>query len=287
MTSSPVCRLCGQEGKLSLSHVVPAFMIRAVEHQKQKGEASLPHVMHLPAHGDVREVQGGSWERKAGVKEYLFCAACELKISGWESYAREFLYGRDPGQPKKQVLSARQIVGTGISPFGQPESVRVCQADYTKFKLFQMSLLYRAVIAPGDWGRRLLLSNRETARLRDMLNRADPGEQADFPCTMMSLDTEHLPLEGVAQTPYGIRQGKTVTNIYVVGGYIWMFEASRWHLTQLSQYALLPPSGEFLLMDAGAEVVAKKLWERVHADDPTFHLREIKCVARGGLALSG
>ena len=266
MASPSTCRLCKREGKLALSHILPAFILRGIEYPKLKGAQYQPHVVHVPAltsADDAREVQSGSWERSAGVKEYLFCSDCEGKISGWESYAREFLYSRDAGQPQKRPLLAAKVIPTGVSSYGRPESVRICRAEYVPFKLFQMSILYRAAVCTGDWGRRVQVSNRATARLRDMLHRSDPGQQDDFPCCMMNLDIGHIPLEAATQTPYTVKEGKVTTSIFVFGGYAWLYETSL-SRSNLAKHSLLPSSGEFLLFDAGGEVVAEQLWHRVH-----------------------
>lgn len=76
----------------------------------------------------------------------------------------------------------RELPDTSAAKAG--DVVRVTGVDYKRFKLFQLSLLWRAGVArqPSFAGVEL---GRHEAKLRGMLLSGQPGEPMDYPCLLI------------------------------------------------------------------------------------------------------
>jgi hypothetical protein len=84
--------------------------------------------------------------------EPLLCYDCEQKSSAFEDYAKRFFYGSsDPIRLSLPLL---------------PDPVFT--ADYKKMKLFQLSILWRAAEATGEFFSAVILPTHHRERLRQM-----------------------------------------------------------------------------------------------------------------------
>src|SRR5436190_785668 len=112
----PPCALCRNDRELRHSHVIPEFMYQPLYDEKHKFW--------------VLSASETSWQEQKGLREYLLCNACEVKISRWETYTSRLLSNRVPTVAKRSG-----------------DLIWVDGADYTQFKLFQLSILWRAAVS--------------------------------------------------------------------------------------------------------------------------------------------
>jgi hypothetical protein len=74
---------------------------------------------------------------------------CEAKIGKWEDYARNVLYGRAPG-PDIRKLDIGESITDRLGPRDMAakyfRDLRQTTVDYKRFKLFELSILWRAGI---------------------------------------------------------------------------------------------------------------------------------------------
>jgi hypothetical protein len=138
------CNLCRTTAPLCRSHILPEFLYRPLYDEKHR-------------HFVVRAGQNATQLAQRGLTEKLLCSACEQRFSRYEKYAAEVMTGRMGHRYKNQ---GRRIVITGL--------------DYEKFKLFQMSILWRAAVSSLDFFRLVTLGPHQEA-LREMLLSDDPG----------------------------------------------------------------------------------------------------------------
>lgn len=101
-----------------------------------------------------------------GLREHLLCGACETQLSIYEGYSSRIIKSV-PSFPRDRTGNFL------ITP----------KVDYKKFKLFQMSILWRASIANGPWFASVNLGNQEE-RLRKMIYEGKPGMSHNFGCVM-------------------------------------------------------------------------------------------------------
>jgi hypothetical protein len=78
----------------------------------------------------------------------------------------------------------------------------VFTADYKKMKLFQLSILWRAAEATGEFFSAVILPTHHRERLRQMLLTENPGADHEYFCTMARLVAS--PAVQELQKRYGI-----------------------------------------------------------------------------------
>jgi hypothetical protein len=141
-----ICRLCEEPAELRNSHIFSEFLYRPIYDEKHRAVALSP----IP--GSREDVL------QKGLREYLLCGKCELRLSKLEKYAAEVLRGL----PDLDSLSPGSVVNV--------QGIR-----YDEFKVFQMSLLWRASVAQQASFQHVSLGPHEP-KLRSMVLRGDPGQ---------------------------------------------------------------------------------------------------------------
>lgn len=150
MTDEPRCRLCQQSAILRKSHILSEFLYSSVyaENHRFLQVSTDPGVSTLT--------------RATGLYERLMCTICEGRLSRWESYAAGVLNGGIELQVENE---ARGFVVHGV--------------DYKTFKLFGMSLLWRASISSRSEFSDVQLGPHEEV-IRRMLLEENPGRRWEY-----------------------------------------------------------------------------------------------------------
>lgn len=146
------CQLCGQTKSLSNSHVVPEFFYEGTYGAGHQFISVTNHPLHRP-----RPMQ-------KGLRERLLCAQCEEKFSKYETYSAALL---------RRVDNA---------PETRPGLVIIPDVDLSAFRLFGLSLLWRAHVAKGHMFRDVRLGPH-AQRIRTMLHSEDAGEPHEYAFT--------------------------------------------------------------------------------------------------------
>jgi hypothetical protein len=105
--------------------------------------------------------------------------------------------------------------------------------DYALFKLFQMSVLWRAGVASYEFFSQVVLGRHEKI-LRNMLRNEDPGKWYQYACAMMmpilgSTDTVDL-----IRSPDRLDCDHHLCFRFLMGGFVWFYVVS----DQPSEHAL-------------------------------------------------
>ena len=112
----PTCRLCHKDRMLRESHVIPKFLYLELKNSKRQ-------IMGVTGLGNK------GWEPvQDGAKEHLFCEDCEQHLN------------RELETPFRKFWQE-------TSPLPDPwadDSPRQLKVDYNRFKLFHLSILFRA-----------------------------------------------------------------------------------------------------------------------------------------------
>jgi len=151
------CKLCLKEKPLANSHVIPEFHYKLL--YDEKGRAHMFTGSQTHSHKYIQK----------GLREPLLCKGkdgCEEIFSKWERYG-------------SQVLNYIPIVGSGYD-----DPIVAKGIDYTPFKLYQMSILWRASVSKLPAFNDVQLGPHEE-RLRNMLLNSNPGEPYEFGCMMI------------------------------------------------------------------------------------------------------
>lgn len=172
MAETGACKLCHLARPLRRSHIVPEFLYGPV----YKGEG----VEHWTV-GLWRDAHGSLKPRKVqmGLRERLLCDDCEDLLN--REYEQpsvalwRYLVG-DSATPPRGVTEQRLRTASGN------EGTRFSGLDYPSWKLFLLSILWRASIADGlEWSG-VALGQKHEAIVRSMLLSMQPAEMEDYPC---------------------------------------------------------------------------------------------------------
>ena len=118
--------------------------------------------------------------------------------------------------------------------------------DYRSFKLFTLSLLWRAAVSKRDEFRNVRIAKRHRDQLRTMLWNDDPGEPLDFAC-LLTANPTHLQVFGdLVIMPDMVGAGQERLCRFIIGGMFWVFwvpkapaEAERYRVVASKQGELM------------------------------------------------
>lgn len=143
--------------------------------------------------------------------KHILCPCCDNeKLGKLDRYASLILYG---GYPK--ILENR-IGNDGMT------YTYCAEIDYAQFKLFLLSVLWRASISKRTLFSEVQLGPHEE-HVREMLLNKDPGTQLKYPCLMLTyLNLKEYPRDVVAQ-PSRSRVNSGYIYKFLIGGMIYIF----------------------------------------------------------------
>jgi hypothetical protein len=241
------CALCLQDTQLCDSHIYPEFLYRKVYEED--------HSFYVLSNDPNSRPK---LQRK-GIYEQLLCESCEKHINVFEDYAAKVLFG---GVPKSIEY--------------KPDRMIVRELDYSKFKLFQLSLLWRSSVSRRPELNNVNLGPHEEI-LRRMISESRPGEPHEYGSSVSFIQgaTDVMqrflyPLEPLNQKIRGFQLYRGV-----FGGLFWAFVVSShsekfpFQEVFISKEGVLqifkaPPSAQDFLFDLGKDMAGtiKKITRR-------------------------
>ena len=212
------CALCLKELDLCDSHIVPEFLYTPGYDEK--------HRLAVAKRGasDSRFVQKGK-------REPLLCNFCERLLN------REY---EQPISREWNELVPDEVEGT----LHQLEP-----ADSKVFKLFHLSILWRASVAEASEWSKVSLGPEHNERLRVALLAGDPPPRAEYPLlgnVFVDKDTR-IPCRGWVGMPTSARIGAARLYTFLYGG-------CTWH-TAIASHPVVHPDNPFALSTAGRLVM--------------------------------
>ena len=174
--------------------------------------------------------------RPTGIYEKLLCDECEGKLSVYEGYARSIFNCAQLGL----IEDDRKIVFSKIK--------------YTPFKLFQMSLIWRASITNRPEVNRIDLGPH-TERLRVMLLNEQPGYSYEYGAILLLPPVDQNLMQQFLYPPELIPSKIDGHTAYraIFGGMFWIFIVSS-HLKRLSDKSVfLTDEGQLPVFKSGRE----------------------------------
>lgn len=197
------CRLCLNERELKNSHIIPEFFYQPLYDKK--------HRFHVLS---TKKKRPRPMEQK-GARERLLCIDCETKLSKWETYAAK-------------VFSNIAVANQNTKFFQRTKfSITVGDIDYEKFKLFELSVLWRASISSHDLFKEIDLGPHEE-KIRSFICE-ESAPQADYygsiKFALTDDDDVDLSTGFIYQAEYKYVEGYRVVRL-IFGGYVWLFFVS-------------------------------------------------------------
>jgi hypothetical protein len=191
-----LCRLCRLPGELCRSHILPEFLYRPLYDEKHR-------FFVLTAGVD------GQRQMQRGLTEKLLCDRCEQQLGRYETYAAAVMSGR--------LQHRYRSVGSRIT---------ISNIDYARFKLFQLSILWRASVSSLEFFRLVALGPHEE-RLRNMLLLDEPGTPHAFGCVVIFASERGEDISDTFFNPEPLRWcGRRMVKFFFAGS-AWLFYCDR------------------------------------------------------------
>lgn len=235
-----ICRLCRKESTLCESHIVPEFLYKPLYDSK-----------HRFFRLSTGEKPKRPFEQK-GVRERLLCSDCEGQFSVYERYARGVLHGGEPIQIKTDDSRGFEA---GV--------------DYVRFKLFELSLLWRMGVSSLPEFNDVLLGSHER-KIRKMLREETPGDTADYGCFLIWPVSHRQIFDQLIMSMGMVKIMKVQCCRLVLAGMCWFFFLSRDAVDPRQEGLFLQSSGHLRIMrgDFGLDGYLIQLAADLHRRNP-------------------
>ena len=188
------CRLCLRPRTLRRSHIIPEFLYRPLYGRTHRAISLHRGLRYLRRFG-------------TGLREPLLCSECESIFQRYEDYfARRWFQARP--LPTLVPVPANLIVASDL--------------DYGPFKLFHLSVLWRASVSTLVEFRDVRLGPHEE-HLRHMFLSSDPGPQDKYRimATLLLRPGTRIPHIGVVTVPQRRRYGSHWIYSAIYAGCAW------------------------------------------------------------------
>ena len=229
-----VCALCLQNATLCNSHIVPEFCYQSIYDEKHRMIAFSPN-----------NSQNRKFEQK-GLRSYLLCADCESLISTkLESPFKEFWVD---GKQLEGLISSRPLLLRNI--------------DYQMFKLFHLSVLWRASVTYNAAFNEVSLGNHAEI-IRRMLLAGDPGPEQRYPIFCRALiKSDGSPCSELFMSPRRFKLGSHHGYTLTYCGCEWGFIISSHRCTEVERRCL-SENGTLPIANEAVESLFKRIQRQV------------------------
>jgi len=165
-----ICKLCKEEKELcEKSHIIPNHSYSPLKDGNQG---------FLYIDGKTINESAGKQRRFTGEFERgILCKDCESRISEFETYGANFVFNRSlTNIIRREFVNQHGLKFLETSGSGY---------DYVKFKLYLLTILWRAAISSRPFFSNVLLSVDDEENMRQMIINNNPGEIKDYPCILV------------------------------------------------------------------------------------------------------
>jgi hypothetical protein len=168
-----ICKLCRKKKELiRKSHIIPNFMYKGLFDDNHT-----VMVFNQKKLDTFKTMPTGFYNK------YFLCENCDRNIIGrLETYASVVLYG---GNLRDNLKFETRISQSGI------KSIYVTKLDYKLFKLFLLSILWRASISKLQFFSNVNLGKHENIIRRMILN-GDPKNEKDYLTSIVMLNADNI-----------------------------------------------------------------------------------------------
>lgn len=226
-----ICRLCNKEVDLQNSHIIPNFVYRPIyaEHLAQ----GIKH----PAYELFREGMDlfGAKRKiiQTGLNEKLLCRQCEQLLNdNYEKYFHQLWF-------KQKTLP--EIIPPGFA-------IHLSGLDYPKFKLFHLSILFRASVSSLPEFSQVDLGPHENT-IRGMLLDNNPGRESEYVILAHTVTSnDHNINFNLITSPFKTRQPNgSISYGFCFGGCAWYYIVDSRPVKDYSKF-MLKSDGTMSLM---------------------------------------
>jgi hypothetical protein len=214
-----ICKLCRKDEKLIKAHIIPESLW---PHRKHGGKQIV--YSSLPKNYSKRSPKGI-------YDNTILCGNCERIFSPWDDYAQSLIL--------QNIKNKNYIIEDGI---------KVCLViedfDYSKLKLFFISLIWRASVSSHEFFREVKANNFEN-QLKKMIIESDPGNEDSFSVSLARW-SDHDIESGIGRgilSPWRRRfSGINFYNFYFAFGFLATIKVDRRPVPHQLRHSILNPN---------------------------------------------
>lgn len=235
-----VCRLCLEDKKLQReSHIIPQFMYDRI--------LSDEGYFHKIKKDTFKEHSSGKTIKKFQTGEYeanILCAECENEIlcQRYEDYAAKVFQMID-----KKSESFMDVKIVNYTNENGENGKLIQNIDYAKFKLFLLSILWRANISKRDLFRQVNLGNSHNEALRQMICDGNPKKLEDYPCFICDLGKDQPVLKGTILPPRKIRRNSNTMYEFMISGLLYIYTVSKYGRQKFAHEGIINPNNDMII----------------------------------------
>lgn len=171
-----------------------------------------------------------SRREQKGLRETLLCADCEVQLSKHERYVGRLFCGAIRVRSKRQG-----------------NLVKIQGLDYFHFRLFGLSVLWRAGVSKQTFFEEVRLGCHEE-RLRKLVADDDPGHPEQYGFFLAPIVADERDVKDLMVQPTHSRLGGQLCYRFVFGGLIWVFVVSSHRPPREFRPAFLNREGNMLML---------------------------------------
>ena len=201
------CKLCNEDKKLlKHSHIIPDFMYKGLFDEK-----------HFIAPLDLIEFEVKKFISNGFYDSNILCEKCDNNILGsLESYASIVIWG-GKGNPKSYPSTEHKT-----NQLNQ-KYLYLTNIDYSKFKLFLLSIIWRASISKQKIFNTVSLGEHENIIGRMILEN-NPGKFYDYPVGIFVLtQNKNIPTKMISN-PVRVNKDSDLSYLFLINGFVLNFK---------------------------------------------------------------
>lgn len=237
------CRLCLEDKDLRKeSSIIPNSMYSQVKgeegyYRKLKGNT-------------LKEYRSGKTLKEFRTGEYesdILCAECENDILNkrYEDYSLKVLQ-----VIKGRLKSFKDIEIEQYKNKRDMTGKRIKNIDYSKFKLFLLSILWRASIAKRGLWTQVKLGKKHEEIIRKMLLEQDPKEPEDYPCFIADMSIDEPELKGWILQPKRVKVEGNISYEFMISGMQYWFTISKFARKDIAHAGIINKDNSMIIWKA-------------------------------------
>jgi hypothetical protein len=224
------CRLCTLDKDLQSSHIIPEFLYKPLYDDKHRAQ-------QLAKIGEQQKYKRKFLQK--GLREKLLCFDCEQLLNDrYEKYFKQLWFN-------EKVLPSK---------FDADTEIKINGLNYGKFKLFHLSILFRASVSSLPEFGQVTLGAHEKP-VRDMLINELPDSDNKYPILCHALTKDNHEVQyGLITNPFKTRQPSGHTSYgFCFGGCVWYYIVDSREIAEFSSF-MLTSKGELGIMPTHWEI---------------------------------
>ncbi|GAA5039182.1 hypothetical protein GCM10011506_38040 [Marivirga lumbricoides] len=243
------CKLCEKEKELRKSHILPEFMYQNLYDDAPRRFYSLSVDLTNTENSKKRIEQ-------KGIREYLLCGDCEVKLSKYENYAAETIYAKNSNN-KAYIKKANE------TPDQQFFTYEYAGFSYSEYKIFLLSLLWRIIISKSF--NTPEIKEEIIEQLRIAVYNENPLDSDDFGCLLQIIKYKKGQIAGgFILDPFLTKNENSPILNMLIDGFMYSFYLNGREITDDKKEFFLKKDGTMIII--GRVLFADKgLFERIKA----------------------